>query len=548
MVFTLHRYVLRDLLRHFTVATVVLSVVLGLGVMLRPLRDFSMDPVKVPMLIVYTLPITLTMVLPVAALLAATLVYGRLAADNEINACRASGISLGSLVYPAAAFALLVGMATLLLAFHAIPSVTGRFEKLIRTDAQAIIFRNIERNGNLGGLFGDLRVHADRADAAARRLDGVALLWLHRGQVEWAVTAERVLVDFEGAAAENQILLHLTNAHRVDETQSLSLGAQTLAIPLPSLWRDRVKFKKLGELKAIQRNPGLFGPVAQQVEEIRRQVLVERFFQWCDQRLAGGEELVLPSDSAVLRLKARGCQMQVPGRQDAQVRAERNRTGRLLPPEAGPLELELRSTGSPAPSPRLYRAEEGYFTVVGQTERTTAVLTLENLRWRYADETADHGLLRSDVARVPPPTPLVEQAQALAWNDLDGTASLEQATGLAHPSPYLRRLGENLLAEGQELATGIVLELHARLAFGVSCVVLVLLGAALGIVCRSSHLLAAFGVSFIPAALCLISIFTGKHIAEQSRAGVLGGIVFLWAGIALLAAANAAVYRRLLRQ
>ena len=94
MVFTIHRYIFRDLLKTFLLATLVLSTVLGLGVMLKPLRHFGVDPADVPKLVLYTLPITLTMVIPIAALLSATLNYGRLAVDNEINACRSSGISL----------------------------------------------------------------------------------------------------------------------------------------------------------------------------------------------------------------------------------------------------------------------------------------------------------------------------------------------------------------------------------------------------------------------------------------------------------------------
>ena len=162
MVFTIHRYIFRDLLKYFLLATAVLSVVLGLGVMLRPLRQFSVDPVNVPTLILCTLPITLTMVIPIAALLATTLVYGRLAGDNEINACRSSGISLLTLIYPAVALALSVGIITLLLGFHIIPYFTRKFERIILSDAQTIIHRNISKTGNLGDMFPNLRIHADQ--------------------------------------------------------------------------------------------------------------------------------------------------------------------------------------------------------------------------------------------------------------------------------------------------------------------------------------------------------------------------------------------------
>ncbi len=92
------------------------------------------------------------------------------------------------------------------------------------------------------------------------------------------------------------------------------------------------------------------------------------------------------------------------------------------------------------------------------------------------------------------------------------------------------------------------LELHARLAIGVSCVVLVLLGAALGVILRSGPLLSAFGVSAIPAVLCLMTIFTGKHMGEQGGADLPAGIAFLWSGIAVIALADLLIYRNLLKR
>ena len=100
MVFTLHRYVLRELLKVFALAALALTLMLSLGSLLRPLQDYGVGPEQVIRLLGYFLPITLTFVLPIAALFAASLVYGRFASDNELDACRASGIGLWTLIYP----------------------------------------------------------------------------------------------------------------------------------------------------------------------------------------------------------------------------------------------------------------------------------------------------------------------------------------------------------------------------------------------------------------------------------------------------------------
>ncbi|GAJ14964.1 unnamed protein product, partial [marine sediment metagenome] len=69
----------------------------------------------------YFLPITLTFVLPMAALFASALVYGRFASDNEFDACRASGISFLTLVHPGLSLAIVVAIANLVLSFHMLP-------------------------------------------------------------------------------------------------------------------------------------------------------------------------------------------------------------------------------------------------------------------------------------------------------------------------------------------------------------------------------------------------------------------------------------------
>ena len=134
MVFILHRYILRELLKVFVLATVALTLILSLGMVLRPIQEFGIGPRQVIHLMGYFLPITLTFVLPMAALFAASLVYGRFASDNELDACRASGVSLMTLVYPGLALAIVVAIANLILSFHVIPAFVQRAEKSLHAE------------------------------------------------------------------------------------------------------------------------------------------------------------------------------------------------------------------------------------------------------------------------------------------------------------------------------------------------------------------------------------------------------------------------------
>ena len=120
MVFILHRYIFRELMKVFLLATVALTLMLSLGMLLRPIQEFGIGPRQVLHLMGYFLPITLTFVLPMAALFAASLVYGRFASDNELDACRASGVSIITLVYPGLALAIVVAITNLVLSFYVI--------------------------------------------------------------------------------------------------------------------------------------------------------------------------------------------------------------------------------------------------------------------------------------------------------------------------------------------------------------------------------------------------------------------------------------------
>jgi len=171
---------------------------------------------------------------------------------------------------------------------------------------------------------------------------------------------------------------------------------------------------------------------------------------------------------------------------------------------------------------------------------------LKEVKWNYADDDHPYHLQRENYAGLNLPGELVQEAEAISLSKevMPGKIPLERT----QPSEYLKSKFKYLRTECQQLGVDIKAEMHARLAFGISCVVLVLMGVALGIIFRSSHLLTAFGVSFIPAVLCLITIFTGKHIAEQNPDDITMGIIFLWSGLFVVAGATVMVYKTFLKR
>ena len=79
--------------------------------------------------------------------------------------------------------------------------------------------------------------------------------------------------------------------------------------------------------------------------------------------------------------------------------------------------------------------------------------------------------------------------------------------------------------------------IHERSAFSVSVLTLVILGAALGIVFRGSQAVVAFGISFIPSLLVMVTIVTGKQLAHNAPTHGIG-LMVMWTGIAIVAAVD----------
>ena len=88
----------------------------------------------------------------------------------------------------------------------------------------------------------------------------------------------------------------------------------------------------------------------------------------------------------------------------------------------------------------------------------------------------------------------------------------------------------------------IVAEMHGRLALGVSGFLLVIAGAALGLIFRGGQVLSAFAISVAPAVLAYIMVVMGEQMVTNPKVAPWIGLAAIWSGNALLALGNACIY------
>jgi hypothetical protein len=91
--------------------------------------------------------------------------------------------------------------------------------------------------------------------------------------------------------------------------------------------------------------------------------------------------------------------------------------------------------------------------------------------------------------------------------------------------------------------------MNSRSAFAVSCLILVIVGCALGMMFRTGNFLTAFALSVIPAILTITLIVTGQQIAQNTHmsAALPMGLTLIWSGNVVVAILAVVLMGRLQR-
>ena len=128
---TIFWYLFRDLVRFFILTSGTLAGIMSFGGLMRPLTENGLNAGQVGRMLTDLMPAMMAYSLPAAALFATTVVYGRLAADNELTACRATGMSYIAIGLPAIVFSLVISILSLLLVCFVVPVYSLKVEKVI---------------------------------------------------------------------------------------------------------------------------------------------------------------------------------------------------------------------------------------------------------------------------------------------------------------------------------------------------------------------------------------------------------------------------------
>ena len=132
----LHRYILGEVLRAFALALLTMTIIFVLFMVMAEASKFGLSPRDIMILVPYVIPRTLPFTVPVSMLFSVTVVFGRLASDNEIIAVKTAGLSAMTVLWPAIIMGAALSVCLLIVSQEAIPRANSR--------ARLAIFKNFE--------------------------------------------------------------------------------------------------------------------------------------------------------------------------------------------------------------------------------------------------------------------------------------------------------------------------------------------------------------------------------------------------------------------
>src|SRR5947209_12632191 len=141
----LHRMILWELVKVFVMSLIGITGILLMAGIIAEASQQGLGPAQILAAIPLIIPSTLPYTIPATTLFATSVVYGRLAHDNEILAIRAAGINLLRVVSPAILLGLGMSAATAVLYFDVIPTTHHLMRTMFIADVEDFLYGMLKR-------------------------------------------------------------------------------------------------------------------------------------------------------------------------------------------------------------------------------------------------------------------------------------------------------------------------------------------------------------------------------------------------------------------
>jgi lipopolysaccharide export system permease protein len=143
----LTRMIMRELCKVFVLSLIGITGILLMAGIIAEASQQGLGPGQILAAIPLLIPSTLPYTIPATTLFATCVVYGRLAADNEILAIKSSGVNVLHVVKPGVILGLAMSAATMGLYYRIIPYTHHLLRAMIFNDAEELLYSLLKKHG-----------------------------------------------------------------------------------------------------------------------------------------------------------------------------------------------------------------------------------------------------------------------------------------------------------------------------------------------------------------------------------------------------------------
>jgi len=155
----LHRMIFREMLRVFLLSLLGITGILLMAGIVAEASQQGLSPGQIFSIIPLLIPSTLPYTIPATTLFATCVVYGRLSADNELLAIRASGINVVYAVWPGLLFGLITSGVTLSLYYHVIPYTHHLLRTMFLGDIEELLYTMLRKQNQISSPHIDYSIY-----------------------------------------------------------------------------------------------------------------------------------------------------------------------------------------------------------------------------------------------------------------------------------------------------------------------------------------------------------------------------------------------------
>jgi len=542
---TLHSYLLKDLLKVSLLSLVSITLLMSVLVIIQPLRKLGLAGEQLLQLFLYTIPVMLSLTMPIATLFAGTLVYGRFSQDNELLAAKTSGISAVSLLRPALGMGVVVTMLSL-----AMINVG-----LVQSNMRHIFFHQLKTRGYVDyGRGGERHViHADQVDADANALYGVVYSYVQYAKPPkpgGQPKSDKVFLGSASAAymkfirdpnGDDQVSIRTIDPALVGSTADssppwISGKDVPIVMPMENPVKDKTSWYSWTDLLATLKDPSKHPKVRRDLGRIKRDLSSDMLAQDIVKAIQAGKSYkrFVQGDERI-EIEAAWADIDKDGAAVLKSTSPDGREGTLVT-------VMIRRGGK---INEIVTAQQGRITITWSEMTRQPQITIEFKMDVMVDYLGPSGRRVSrDVQWVRGEIPV--PAEVTARSERVGLADLYDDPNSLTSNPKILRAVDALLNDRiPEERSDLKAELHVRVAYGGSCFLMVAMGAALGLIFKGGQFISAFALSAVPAAAVIIMLVMGKQMVSNPSSSDTLGLVCIWGGVGALLVANLVIYARL---